>query len=73
MMSKNPKRVRARAKKAAKRLPAYMQDVAFSKWGRKPYFKGTRKGQGKFGPASEVRHIDPSEYQGDLTLGDPDE
>ena len=47
-----------RAKKAAKRLPNYLQDVAFTKARNKV----TRR-LGTFGPASEVRHIDPAEYE----------
>jgi hypothetical protein len=47
-----------RAKKAAKHLPAYMQDVAFTKARNR-----VRHKLGKFGAASEVRHIDPAEYQ----------
>lgn len=44
-----------RARKAAARLPAHMQDIAFSKWKKSP------PDLGKFGPASEVRHVDPEE------------
>ncbi len=46
---------RARAKKAARSLPRYLQDVAFSLASNR-----VRPKLGKFGPASEVRRIDPA-------------
>lgn len=46
-------------KKAAKRLPKYMQDIAFSK-NTRPRLSRHWKGQAKWGAASEVRHIDPA-------------
>ncbi len=47
------------AKKAALRLPAHLQDVAFTKHtGRFHKMK-----LGTFGAAGSVRHIDPSEYE----------
>ena len=49
-----------RALKAAKHLPPALQDVAFTK------SRGSwKRAGGTFGPASPVRHIDPSEYKGD--------
>lgn len=59
--SKNPKAIKARAGKAEEHLPFYMQQIAFRKTGKKGWRK-TFAGIGKFGPTSEVRHIDPSEY-----------
>ena len=53
------KRQRQRARKAAKRLPAHMQDVAFSKAVGKRW-RRRNGGLGSFGPASEVRRIDPA-------------
>lgn len=59
-MKRLGKKAKARAKKAAAHLPAHMQDVAFSLADNR-----TRPERGTFGPASPVRHIDPSEYKGD--------
>ena len=44
------------ARKEARRLPAYMQHVAFTKAGKAKRITGT------FGAASEVRSIDPADY-----------
>ncbi len=52
------KRQRARAKVAAKRLPAHMQDIAFSKFSGKAERK--RREKGTFGAAGPVRRIDPA-------------
>jgi hypothetical protein len=60
-MKRLGKKAKARAKKAAAKLPAYMQDIVFSYADNRP-----QPPKGTFGPASEVRHIDPSEYKGDL-------
>lgn len=49
------KRQRAKARNAARRLPTHLQDVAFTKAKRAP------RRLGKFGPASEVRRIDPKD------------
>ncbi len=61
-MARKRMTVKARAKRAARRLPVHMQDIAFTK------FKGRyhKMKLGKLGAASEVRHIDPAEYQGEL-------
>lgn len=49
-----------RAKSAAKRLPAHMQDIAFTKSTRLGQKKFNEGKMGKFGKASDVRSIDPS-------------
>ena len=68
--SKNPKAIKARASKAEKHLPPYMQQIAFSKSIGKKRWRKTFVGIGKFGPASEVRHIDPSDHgKGDQDNG----
>ncbi len=54
----SPKKEKKRAKKAARHLPRYMQDVAFSKAGKK-------RAIGTFGAASEVRRVDPASYKPD--------
>ena len=46
-----------RLRRLAQRLPRGLQDIAFSKNGRPRL--GARRSLGKFGPASEVRKIDP--------------
>ena len=48
------------AKKAAQHLPAHLQDVAFTK-----HTGRVKMALGTFGAASEVRHIDPAEYEGE--------
>lgn len=61
-MSRRPNRSRkARLAKAAKKLPEYMQDVAFTKWSAKKERRQRNRNMGTFGPASEVRHIRPGE------------
>lgn len=52
---------KSKAKRAAKRLPRHLQHVAFTKYDYKADQK--RKARGTFGPASEVRHIDPKDYK----------
>ena len=52
------KRQKKKIMKTAGRMPRWVTDYAAHK-GKKPRIKGT------FGPASEVRNIDPSEYRGD--------
>lgn len=56
------KRRKAKAIKAARDLPANMQNVVFSKWSPKAERMHRNRKLGKFGAASEVRQIDPSEY-----------
>lgn len=50
-------------KRNAKRLPKHMREIAASKWskGEQRAFDG--KKLGTFGPASEVRKIDPADYE----------
>lgn len=43
------------AKSAARSLPAHMQAIAFSK------YRKQKPRLGKFGPASDVRHVKPEE------------
>ena len=52
----NARRIK-RLRRLAQRLPRGIQDIAFSKNGRPRL--GARRSLGKFGPASEVRNIDP--------------
>ncbi len=49
------------AKKAAQILPSHLQDVAFTKHTGRFH----KMNLGTFGAASEVRHIDPAEYEGE--------
>ena len=57
------KKRKAKAKRAARKLPAHMQDVAFTKRTGTAERQYRNRRLGKFGPASEVRKIDPSEYR----------
>lgn len=57
------KRQQDKAKKAARKLPKHMQDVAFSKRGARAEKQRKARLLGTFGAASEVRRIDPSEYK----------
>lgn len=49
-------------KRNAKRLPKHMRDIAASKWCKRDQRAFDIRKLGKFGAASEVRRIDPSEY-----------
>jgi hypothetical protein len=55
-----------RADKAARRLPAHMQDVAFTKRSAAAERKWRDGKLGKMGAAGPVRRIDPNEYKGSL-------
>lgn len=49
-------------KRNAKRLPKHMRDIAASKWSKGEQRAFDSRKLGTFGAASEVRRIDPSEY-----------
>lgn len=51
-----------RAKKAARKLPTHMQNIAFSKFDHDEHRAREIRKLGTFGAASPVRRIDPSEY-----------
>lgn len=57
------KKAKNTAKRAASRLPSHMQDVAFSKRGAKAEAAYRARRLGSFGPASEVRRIDPASIE----------
>lgn len=52
-------RKRTRTKRAAAKAPAWMQDVAGTKW--RAGKERRQRSRGSFGPASEVRHIEPAD------------
>ncbi|WP_212525865.1 hypothetical protein [Actibacterium sp. MT2.3-13A] len=56
------KRRKAKAKKSARNLPVYMQNIAFSKRTGRADRKHKSRKLGTFGAASDVRRVDPSEY-----------
>ena len=57
------KKAKSKAKRAATRLPTYMQDIAFSKRGKKAEAKHRERKLGTFGAASKVRRIDPASVE----------
>lgn len=57
------KKAKGKAKRAAARLPAHMQDVAFSKRSKKAEAAHRTRKLGTFGAASEVRRIDPASIE----------
>jgi hypothetical protein len=57
------KKERARAKIAARRLPASTQDVAFTKWTKHGAKTHRDRQLGTFGAAGPVRQIDPKTYE----------
>lgn len=57
------KRAKSKVKRAAARLPAYMQDVAFSKRDAKADAAHRARKLGTFGAASAVRRIDPASIE----------
>ena len=57
------KKAKNMAKRAAMRLPSHMQDIAFSKRGKKAETAYRVRKLGSFGPASEVRKIDPASIE----------
>lgn len=50
---------RTKRRRAAAKAPAYIRDIAASKWTKAKAAKHARRKLGTFGPASEVRRIDP--------------
>lgn len=57
------KKRKTNAKKAARKLPSYMQDIAFSKHDAKGERAYRNRRMGTFGAASECISIDPAEYE----------
>lgn len=58
-MKKRTKRLRT-----ASKTPAYIRDIASSKWTREQATRHANRKLGTFGAASEVRRIDPTETGG---------
>lgn len=58
------KKIRRKQQRAAAKAPLWVRDIAAAHFDPKAKAEFRTKQLGTFGAASEVRHIDPSKYDG---------